>query len=322
MNKKPGAFLSYSHVDKNYATRIAKDLSQNGIDVWFDKWEISPGDSLIQKIFSEGLADSDFFLILLSASSTQSKWVTEELDAAIVNKITGVIRIIPIIIESCNIPLPLRSLRWVDLSKDYDEGILTLLKAMHRVSEKPPVGTPPNYVTSLKQSVGGLSKSASTIGFLLLSRPLDSTGFEKSYHAKVLQSMTPFLSADDLNDAVDELESYGLVKTIKVSGTAPYSFFQISPTYALYLHFKEDLDYDPYEDIKAVASAVAAKGKLNGDQIQFIVKLPPVRINRAVSYLEDYGMVQVLKYSGTAPYNFGQLIATRHTRNFVQENCK
>ncbi|MCF6147597.1 MAG: toll/interleukin-1 receptor domain-containing protein [Candidatus Kuenenia sp.] len=323
MNKDPKVFLSYSHSDKEFAVKLAEDLRKQGIDIWIDKWEIQPGDSIIQKIFLQGLADTDFFLILLSSESIRSKWVAEELNAAIVKKMEGITRIIPVIKERCDVPLPLRTLLWVDLSSDYDEGIRTLVKTMHGVSEKPPLGKIPEYVSAIKQSVGGLSKNASTVGALLLTRPDDQTGFERSYSSKELQSLVPFLKPDELNDVVDELESYGLVKTHKFLGTAPYNFGQVTPTYALFLHFKnEGIDYDPMEDVKAVAAAITAKGQLNGDELRSIVQLPPVRLNRAVSYLEDYGYVQVYKYIGTAPYNFGRLKATRHTRQFVQEHGK
>ena len=41
----------------------------------------------------------------------------------------------------------------------------------------------------------------------------------------------------------------------------------------------------------------------------------------AVSYLEDYGIIQIFKYMGTAPYSFSSVWATRSTRQFVKENC-
>lgn len=320
---EPTAFLSYSHSDRGYAEKLGSDLRENGVKVWIDKYEIKPGDSLIRKIFSEGLAKSGFFLILLSVSSTQSKWVAEELDAAMVRKIEGVVRIIPIIKEACDVPLPLRSLLWVDMSKEYDEGIRTLVETIHGVHAKPPVGVAPDYVTDLKHSVGGLSRNASTVGFLFVSRPDDEIGFERSYSPKDIHALVTSFSDQEFNDAVDELESYGLVETMKVFGTAPYDFGSVTPTYALFLHFKDDgLGYDPEEDIKSVAAAVAAKDSLDGDSLREIVPLPPIRLNRAVSFLEDYGYIRVASFMGTAPYNFGELHATRHTRLFVQEQCR
>ena len=62
----PKAFLSYSYQDKDTAHKIAADLQRHGVDTWFDHWEIGAGDSLIQRIFVEGLANAAFFLVLLS----------------------------------------------------------------------------------------------------------------------------------------------------------------------------------------------------------------------------------------------------------------
>ena len=131
------------------------------------------------------------------------------------------------------------------------------------------------------------------------------------------------LTEEEIDDAVDELEEYGLVRTLKYQGTAPFKFGGVEPTYALFLHFKEEgLDYDPIEDIKTVASVIASKGQIDGNGLQEVSRLLPVRLNRAIAYLEDYGLVSVLKFMGTAPFKFGFVTATRKTRQFVEENCK
>lgn len=325
MMDKKTAFLSYSHKDKDFAEKIATELRKDGIDVWLDKWEIKAGDSLIQKIFTEGLANCDIFLILLSDASIKSKWVKEELDSAIIRKIEDVTRIIPLIKEKCELPLPLRTLLWIDLSTEFDTGIRQLVKSIYDVSEKPALGKVPEYITELKNSVNGLSPAASTVGSVLLHRQNDQLGFEKRYTAEdIYRLVSSILSEDELNDAVDELEEYGLVRTTIVHmGTAPYDFGDLEPTYALFLHFKDEgLDYDPLEDIKMIASAVASQGEVKGEEIQKVCGLPPIRINRAVAYLDDYGIVRILNFHGSVPYNFGQVEATRRTRQFVEQNCK
>ena len=327
MSRNKIAFLSYAHEDKDFAERIAIELRKVGIDAQIDQWEIKAGDPLIQKIFVEGIPKCDFFLILLSSVSVRSKWVKEELDSAMIKKIEGEIRIIPLIKEKCEIPPQLRALRWVDLSTDFDAGIREVVKSIYDVSEKPPLGKIPEYITELKNSVGGLSQVASTVGSILLSRQDDQLGFEKGYTGEEIQRLTPKLTAEEINDAVDELEEYGLVRTLKYQGTDPFKFGGVEPTYALFLHFKDEgLDYDPIEDIKIVASSVAASQRqIFGNKIQERTKLPPVRINRAVAYLDDYGIVRVHKYLGavgsTASLNFF-VEATRKTRQFVEENCK
>lgn len=325
MNKNKIAFLSYAHEDKDFAERIATELLKAGIDVKIDIWEIKPGDSLIQKIFVEGLSECDIFLILLSNASVRSKWVREELDYAMIKKIDGATRIIPLIKEKCEIPPPLRTLLWVDLSVDFNDGIRRVVKSIHDVSETPPLGKIPEYITELKSSVGGLSRVASNVGSSLLSPRDDQLGFEKGYTAEEIHRLVSMLTEEEINDAVDELGEYGLVRTRKGIGTAPYNFVSVEPTYALFLHFREEvLDYyDPLEDIKTVASIIVSqKGGVDGNNIQELCNLQPVRINRAASYLEDYGIVRVHKLLGTAPFNFGLVEATRKTRQFVEENCR
>src|SRR5688572_3702341 len=103
-------FFSYSHADAEFANRVADELARSAVPVWIDKWDIEPGDSIVQKIFNEGLANCEVFLVLLSRSSVESEWVKQEMDTAIVRKIEGLTKIIPLIREKCDIPLPMRSL--------------------------------------------------------------------------------------------------------------------------------------------------------------------------------------------------------------------
>lgn len=322
MSKAKKAFLSYSHSDREFAQKIARELRTKGLDVWFDAWEIQAGDSIIHKVFTHGLSGSECFLILLSDQSVKSNWVRHELDTAMVQKLEGVTRVIPLIKEPCEIPQPLRALLWVDMSTDFDAGIERILHAVHDVSARPPLGTSPEYVTQLSKSIGGLSKYASTVGIYLCHGGDMERGTESAFSGQQLQSQVPMLDHQQLNDAVDELEEYGLVKTQKWMGTAPFRFGEVQPTYALLIHFSEQCDYDPMEDIKAVAAAAAAKGKMTGKELNEVCGLAPLRVNRAVSYLDDYGYLNLIRWMGTAPYNFGEVAPTRKTRQFVAEECK
>lgn len=323
MDNRPKAFISYSHSDKDFVSQLAKDLMKQGIEIWIDQFDLQPGDSLIQKIFSEGLAQSRFFLIVLSPASASSKWMKEELDAAMVGKIQGVTRIIPIIKEPAEVPVPLRSLLYVDLSSNYEDGIRKLAQTIHGVLDKPPVSALPKYIADLKQSVGGLSKIATTVAALLLLKGDDERGYEPQLSSQDLVQSLPSIAPGEINDAVEELESFGLVKAHKVFGNAPFYFVYIMGTYALFLHFKnEGLGYDPEQDIREVAAAVNAKGEMTGAEIGDALRLSPGRINRAVAYLEEYGIARVVRVIGTAPYNFRDVNATRHTRNFVNEHSR
>jgi biotin operon repressor len=193
--------------------------------------------------------------------------------------------------------------------------------AIFRVYERPSVGQPPEFIRTDISSVGGLSKIATVMGQSLIETGKHEVGNEESFSARQIKENLGF-SIEETNDAIDELKRLGLVETRDYLGTHPYEYGDVIPTYALFLHFREHgVPYDPEQDIKVVASAVAAKKKTSGDGLVEATGLSPLRINRAVAYLKDYGVIELIKYIGTAPFDFGEVWAIGATRRFVAEQC-
>ena len=93
-------FITYSHKDPQQNTelkiRLAVMENEGKIKLWDDN-EILPGDEWYKDI-STNLASSDILLYLVSATSLASKNCNKELAEAL----TAEIRIIPIILESCD----------------------------------------------------------------------------------------------------------------------------------------------------------------------------------------------------------------------------
>ena len=83
----PKVFISYGSEDRDFVLSLADKLRKKGIDPWVDKLKILPGDSLVDKIFEEGIKNAEAILIVLSQSSVQKKWVREELNASVVKRI-------------------------------------------------------------------------------------------------------------------------------------------------------------------------------------------------------------------------------------------
>lgn len=173
------------------------------------------------------------------------------------------------------------------------------------------------------KSVGGLSQSASTIGLILSKYGDDINGDEKSWEAKELHGLIRDWTVEEVNDAIDELKEHRLVKTKTFLGCGPYEFSLVELTYSLFLHFKNDgLPYDPINDMKAVAAVIVSEKEIGGKELSDRCKISPLRINRAVDYLEDHDLINTSRYSGTAPFNFFSAGATRKTRQFVENNCR
>ena len=322
MNDKqihPKVFVSHSHEDKTLAIKLSEVLRSKGVDAWIDTWEIRPGDSIVQKIFEEGLKDCQGFLILLSPDSIKSAWVRHELDSAMIQRLEGLTRVIPVVVHPCEIPVTLRPLLWLDISLNgMDQVVEKLVDVAFGRDKKPPLGPSPS---NLSIQLPGLTNYGARLATFVSGSMNQPDGRSKAFTGTDLaQSLQ--LTPQQVNDAVDELEAQGLVKTLKWIGTTPYSFGQVEPTSSLPIQLRGTgaLNYDPEVDVRIIAAIVVRCSRADGKKLKAESSLPPARINRAVSYLEDYGLVEVLKFLGTTPYKFGSVKATQATRHFVSQN--
>lgn len=70
-------FLSHSSKDKPIVRPLAERLRKDGVRVWFDEWEIKPGDSIPAKI-EEGLEHSRVLVLCMSTNAFGSDWAQLE----------------------------------------------------------------------------------------------------------------------------------------------------------------------------------------------------------------------------------------------------
>jgi hypothetical protein len=313
MRSDKKVFVSYSHSDRDFAERLANALVAHGQQVWFDKWDIQPGDSIITKIFEEGLADAAAFVVILSKESVASPWVREELNVATVRRIEDLTRVIPILKEDVEIPIALRTLHWVDMRTDVEAGIRSIVNVLSGVSERPELGETPPHIRKLVEPVAGLSRLASTVGqYLLQAAEIDGPFTRAVRNAEMAEELN--LQPTETNDGVDELKSQGLAKTNNTLGNHPYEFEFVEGTYLLFHAFENALPYSPSDDVRVVLAAIAALDKASGAELQEHTHLSHGRLNRAVAYIKDHGYADVLLTLGTAPYGFHSVRATRATR--------
>lgn len=118
MSAKPVAFLSHSSSDKLVAQELATDLRRLGIGVWIDSERIKYGQS-IPRAIEDGLGHSDAVLVLVSEAFLRSRWCRAEYEPILSAEIdSGRILVIPVLLETCELPLMLRSKHYCDLRTD------------------------------------------------------------------------------------------------------------------------------------------------------------------------------------------------------------
>jgi len=70
-------FISHSSKDRPAVEALAEALTERGLVVWLDKWEIGPGDDVVQSI-NAGLDEADAGIVVFSDHSRESRWVEAE----------------------------------------------------------------------------------------------------------------------------------------------------------------------------------------------------------------------------------------------------
>ena len=89
-------FVSHATEDKaEFVEPLAAALVEFGLRVWYDRFTLSPGDSLSRSI-DEGLARSRFGLVVLSPSFLDKRWPEYELRGLTAREIAGHTVILPV----------------------------------------------------------------------------------------------------------------------------------------------------------------------------------------------------------------------------------
>jgi hypothetical protein len=108
-------FLSYAHADKVVARALAKELRNARVRVWIDEGELRAGDSIITRI-SEAIGEVQFVVALISKNSVSSNWCKKELSLAVNHGLRdGLVRLLPLRIDSVEIPPSLEDLLFLEL---------------------------------------------------------------------------------------------------------------------------------------------------------------------------------------------------------------
>lgn len=132
-------FISYSRVDAAIAERLADDLRQQGYDLWIDRQSIPHGSNWDSEV-ERGLNESDVMLVLLSPSSASSQNVADEWSYFIEKRK----KILPVLIQPCDVPFRLSRRQRVDFTRSYDQGLSELIRALNEPSAEDGSLVPPS----------------------------------------------------------------------------------------------------------------------------------------------------------------------------------
>lgn len=207
--KQARVFISHSSQDKPFVRKLISDLETRDLDVWFDEKSLKPGDSIVAGV-SEGLKDTDYLVIVLSQSSVASDWVQAELSSALMDQFSNRgISVIPIKIDDCEIPFPLRDRVYADFRTDYNKGLNALLSVLQQESETAETAAkiPPLTVLHQNSDDGGAELSKMKLADLrrLMAQKLTRTNISSIWFDTFSTRMDDDLLGRNKGDCVIEL---------------------------------------------------------------------------------------------------------------------
>ncbi len=95
-DKQWDAFLCHASEDKiEFVEPLAEEMRRLGLEVWYDKFVLKVGDSLLRKV-DEGLSGSRFGVVVISPDFFRKNWTREELDGLFTLQMEGASRILPV----------------------------------------------------------------------------------------------------------------------------------------------------------------------------------------------------------------------------------
>jgi hypothetical protein len=122
----PFVFISYSHVDKDFAIEFGRRLKQAGITHFRDDEMIKWGDDIPAKVH-EAIERATHLVVLISPGSEQSQWVAYEMGYARGRKI----QLIPYILHpSMKLPHFIASKRYLENRQDEARFITSLRRSL------------------------------------------------------------------------------------------------------------------------------------------------------------------------------------------------
>jgi hypothetical protein len=164
MDSPKKVFLSYRSVDLDRVRTLAEALRAEGIDAWWDIWEIRPDDDFVSKI-NRGLERCDCGVVFLSKASLAGAWQQDEISILKTYAVDEKRPLIPVLLDAdAKVPAFLRL--YARLSADQ---VRDLADAILNRSTNPP-------------ALGALRPAARRVCFSIHLRELANSAVAVSAH--------------------------------------------------------------------------------------------------------------------------------------------
>ncbi len=292
--ESPKVFVSHASEDKNrFVEHFARRLRERGIDAWYDKWEMMPGDSLVNRIFEEGIRNASVVVCVISKISVTKSWVREEINTSVVRKIDSKIRILPVVIDKCEVPIALNSLLYqkIEDTSSYDEEFERIVSSILGLDQRPPLGPLPVHSSLTASAIGSLSKIDSLVMEIACGVALEIENLHISTEPVLERALAMDLPHNEVKDALHILDQEGYIRLDKSIGQPVPSSLRVKEAgLELYARVK----VEGYAQLPArVAAAILNDGLRTNDTIAKSIGANPLVVANILVNLQHAGKLKL-----------------------------
>ena len=301
----PKVFISHASEDKErFVLKFSARLREDGIDAWLDQWEMLPGDSLIDKIFEEGLKEAKAVIVVLSKFSVDKPWVREELNTSIVQRLSKGTKVIPVVLDKCEVPAALDSTLWENIEDvdSYDTSFRRIVSSITGANDKPALGSLPEYAGASYSEIAGLTK----IDNLILKEVCDvifakDTGDFYINPDEVFGKESKLgISKSEIEESFEMLESIGYFEISHfMGGIDPIFGCHVSVTTAGFNAYAETYVKDYENLLEKVVSALVNEKIESNSVIAEKLGASKVMIDHIFLTLESSSLIKLSKFYGS-----------------------
>ena len=210
-----------------------------------------------------------------------------------VKKINTGSKLIPVIIDNCEVPECLHSTVWQRINNinNYDEELSRIVMSIFGQSDKPPIGQPPEYVSTILNVFPNLTKIDSIILKLACEKAIASNQ-ERVNSASILEELVKYsVSNDAFLETLEILDGRGYIKGTKVlSGNIP--FFSIT-TFGMNEYI--NLYVKAFPDLMKKICFRIVNDKKDNLTIATELSKPIILVSHVFNLLEQRGLVKFHK---------------------------
>jgi len=288
----PKVFVSHASEDKErFVLDFATKLRSKGIDAWVDRWEMYPGDSLVDKIFEEGVKNAHAIIIILSKYSVEKPWVREELNVSMVKKISESIKLIPVIIGDCQVPECLKATVWERIKdlNNYDAELERIVMSIYGQHDKPSLGKSPSYTQTMIDIIPDLTKVDSLILKLSCEEAIKNGHSHIDTESILAQAKSIDIHSEEFFETLEVLDRKGYIEmTRTIGGHVPdfsITVFGFDEYARVYME-----NYDSI--LESIAFQIVNLNNMDNKSISTSLNQPQMIVDHILNVLENGGLIR------------------------------